>query len=491
MFNSLFQGRCMKSYLFFLSLVLGFATVVNARLVIATELPAILDYYPQCQPEILDTVSRHLIYDVEELLNPGDKNVEESINVLSFKDVYINKALLDFRHKAQLAGADAVIIEKMILKTVDRDIALRGKHEQSLDKLVKQIHLLMTVKNIKLCDNRALSSKPTPYNSTGAKVTSTNVVVSIVNLNKESLLTIASKHHAPKANITVDSAYGIKIGDSLSRLKAALGPESIHLAMKDGTKAYGYGRNLWFFVNNNNISKITKNYDLVNGHGKNQIEFSENYDSDDWIIEGLIYNRDTLDSVKQNISLKNNAGSYIHSNGQNKLILKFDDFKPDGLSDSVKLLNGFMISPLNDKPTNHEIDYANFDNINIKSLVELNVKQKYMLKPEQLLNEIVLNKDSRWLVANDNLLLGMNEQGELNKVRITESLVKDQGVEAFRKVLSSYKIPLIKSDFLDKYPNAEDDFDNISLNEGSIFLTANFDSHEDDAQLINLVLEFR
>ena len=65
-----------------------------------------------------------------------------------------------------------------------------------------------------------------------------------------------------------------------------------------------------------------------------------------------------------------------------------------------------------------------------------------------------------------------------------------QTMSEFNAVLASYHLPTIKSQLLERYPNAEDNFDNIMLTKGTVMLSINFDSYDDDAQLIDFTLRF-
>lgn len=67
-----------------------------------------------------------------------------------------------------------------------------------------------------------------------------------------------------------------------------MGPESVKLSMLDGSTAYVYGRTLWIYAKNSQIVRIDKNQSILNNHGSNMIEPSDNYDQDNWIIDGKI-----------------------------------------------------------------------------------------------------------------------------------------------------------------------------------------------------------
>jgi hypothetical protein len=495
--KTIIQGRYMNKY-FLLPFILSSSSVIAT-----TELPPILDYYPKCEPQVIDVVSNKINYDVKELYGQESSEVDQNIDLMSFKGIYVNKAFLDIRSKAKLAGADAVIIDKLVVRGFNRIIAKEEKRENVFDrnagdrvkskvileKIVKNLLISTTVKNIKLCDDKSLTSKATPYNSKGLKIVVTSVVLSKFKSEGENLLIKAGKHEAPKSEVTVDSAYGVKIGATLSSLKNAMGPESIHLSMNNYYKAYGYGRSLWFIIKDDKVSMIYNNYDFLNGHGKNQIIFSENYDKEDWNIEGMVHSRDELESVKTHLTLNAENSDYVMLGDKTKLVFKFENFNPEQSSESVNLLNGYMILPRMSKKQDLHVKYDDFNNIDINSILSFNYKNKYKLTSAQLSNEIQLNRSGVWVVANENLLLGVDTHGVINKVRITESIFNEQGIDKFHQVLASYQVPIVKADFLKRYPDAVDEIDSVSMQKDNIILSASFASYDDDAPLIDLVLE--
>ena len=84
----------------------------------------------------------------------------------------------------------------------------------------------------------------------------------------------------------------------------------------------------------------------------------------------------------------------------------------------------------------------------------------------------------------------VNDDGLVNKIRLTESIIRDQSKPAFNQVLSGYNLPILKSEFLTLYPDAEDNLDTVMVFKGNKQLFATFDSYEDNAQLIDVVISF-
>ncbi|WP_434930461.1 hypothetical protein ACRWQM_14635 [Shewanella sp. HL-SH5] len=119
----------------------------------------------------------------------------------------------------------------------------------------------------------------------------------------------------------------------------------------------------------------------------------------------------------------------------------------------------------------------------------MNTEDMYQLDDQQRSNQVNLNADGVWVIANENLLLGVNDKGIVNRIRVTESIIKEQSKQDFNLVLARYNIPVLKSDLLKLYPNAEDNFDSVMVTKGTKLLFATFDSDEDNAQLIDIMIE--
>jgi hypothetical protein len=171
------------------------------------------------------------------------------------------------------------------------------------------------------------------------------------------------------------------------------------------------------------------------------------------------------------------------------LILTFEDYNESLDNAAVSRLNSFAIMPLT-VTDDHHVKFGNFDSIDIATLLTLAFKQAYTLQPQQLINQIQLTDNGPKVLVNSNVLLGFDRQGVVNSIKITESMFGTQTMSEFNAVLANYQLPTIKSQLLERYPNAEDNFDNIMLTKGTVMLSINFDSYDDDAQLIDFTLRF-
>lgn len=456
-------------------------TTLSTALV-ADEHPQILDFYPDCPPQILATVEDRLTYDIDrkQLKSSGG-------NILDYRDEYVQQALIEIQNKAKKAGADAVIIEQLRVGAVDRSFSTNSGSRKSK---TQKLFVLSKVQQLKLCPTKQLSSKPTPYNSEGKSVSYTETVVSLNLPEDGNILKLARQHQAPEPKISTKGAYGINIGDSIAKLQQALGPHSIQLQLTNGAIVYGYGRHLWFIVKHGKVIAISQDLGLLNGHGQNQIALSDNYDHTHWVIADRIQRGDNLEQVKVHLPIKKVGNSYRVINKETQLLLKFESYKESLDDNNASRLNSFAILPSSQQTLPNKINFAQFDNTLIGEILALDFEQDYLLQPQQLQNQILLDESGPKILVNHNLLLGYDKQKKVNYIKVTESMSSAQTMFEFNQVLAKYNIPSTKSALLARYPQAEDNLDNIMISDGFTTLLIDFDSYEDEAQLIELTLSF-
>ncbi|WP_434940018.1 hypothetical protein ACRWQN_05335 [Shewanella sp. HL-SH8] len=451
-----------------------------SNIAFASELPAILDYLPKCEPIILSEYHQQLTF-----INDENDDVTTKLNADDFREQSIKNALLVAQQNGKKSGAEAIIIEQLFTLDFVKKVA-GNSDEDKYDNY--KINVNIEAKNITLCDNKELTTKRTPFGSNGMRVLLSDTSVVLAVPNSQSLMISADKHKPPSASVSVNGAYGVMLGDPLSILKAQMGPESIRLLDHDGTQILGYGRSLWFYVKSNKVIGIAKNEAILNSHGTNLIAFSENYDIDNWFINDVNY-RDTYQSVNQNLDLVQHGDETIVYSDTSQLFLNFESFKVDLYKDAELLLNGFTILPSGDKKKSANINFTATDSIEVSHFFTMNTEDMYQLDDQQRSNQVNLNADGVWVIANENLLFGVNDKGIVNRIRVTESIIKEQSKQDFNLVLARYNIPVLKSDLLKLYPNAEDNFDSVMVTKGTKLLFATFDSDEDNAQLIDIMIE--
>ncbi|GAA0780078.1 MULTISPECIES: hypothetical protein [Pseudomonadati] len=455
-----------------------------SNITVAAELPTILDFLPICEPTVLSEFNQEFSFssDVDED-NPDKLGLEQ------FRELSINNVLLSAQENGKKSGAEAIIVEQLLVNSFARKLKTYSDSGKRLENEIRKFNITIKTKNISLCDNKQLSNKSTPFNRHGKKIISTNVSIAMALPDSEKLIRQAQNHTPPKSSVSVNGAYEIILGDSFLKLTEKMGPESIKLLTDDDTKILGYGRSLWFHVKNDKVISIEKSNNILNSHGTNLIEFSENYDIDDWYIGSVNY-RDTYQKASKILDLVNSNNDIVVYGKQSQLLLNFESFKKDKSKEAELLLNGFTVLPLGGVKKSANLDFSATASIDISHAFFMDTQDVYQLNNQQRINQINLTEEGIWVIGNENLLFSVNDDGLVNKIRVTESIIRDQSKQEFNQVLSGYNIPMLKSEFLTLYPDAEDNFDTVMVFKGNKQLFATFDSYEDNAQLIDVVILF-
>ncbi|MEL4279239.1 MULTISPECIES: hypothetical protein [Shewanella] len=467
-------------------LVFSFILFSPSFTLAADGLPQILDYYPKCEYTVIAKKNNNYTYE----LNENELLESKDANITSFDGRYLENMLSSIQQDALSQGADAIIIEKINLGIFESK-PIKNK------VYVKKFKILTTVKNIKLCQDRSLTTKPTPYNSKGQQIIQKTEEVNVEFANNVSQYKQAENHLAPAANITLNHAYGLSNGEPESSINQLMGPESVKLSMLDGSTAYVYGRTLWIYAKNSQIVRIDKNQSILNNHGGNMIEPSDNYDQDNWIIDGNIQFKDKLAQIQSHEKIVQESNNYHLDGKNNKLILHFETFSLNNKHETAEMLTGFSFVPRENSGKFTSIKFNEFDNNKIKQFIENKNKDEFILSPSQLSNIIKIPnqvdslRNEQWVIANENILLGINdiETRKVSKIRFTESLTRNQKKDEFIQTLKNYNIPITKSDFLSKNQESEDNFEQVFYRKDSVSLTATFESEDMNAQLIDLLIE--
>ncbi|MGR6501430.1 hypothetical protein [Shewanella sp. Koi 1] len=466
--------------------VFSFTLFSSTFTLAADDLPQILDYYPDCEYKVIATKNNNYTYELDEneLLESKDANIT------SFDGRYLDKMLSSIQQDALSQGADAIIIEKINLGIFESK-PIKNK------VYVKKFKILNTVKNIKLCQGRSLTTKPTPYNSRGQQIIQKTEEVNVEFANNVSQYKQAENHLAPAANVTLNHAYGLSNGDPESSINQLMGPESVKLSMQDGSTVYVYGRTLWIYAKNSQIVRIDKNQSILNNHGSNMIEPSDNYDQDNWIIDGKIQFKDKLAQIQSLEKIEQEGNNYRLDGKNNKLILHFETFSLNNKHETAEMLTGFSFVQRENSGKRTSINFNKFDDNKIKQIISNKNEDEFILSPSQLANIIKIpnqvdsSRSEQWVIATENILLGINdiEARKVSKIRFTESLTRNQNKDEFIKTLKNYNVPITKSDFLSKNQDSEDNFEQVFYRKGNVSLTATFESEDMNAQLIDLLIE--
>ncbi|MBR9728470.1 hypothetical protein ACFOD0_04005 [Shewanella intestini] len=464
----------------------------------AKSLPPILDYLPACAPVVVDS-----IYVEKKLANiSNDKLVESSF------------------HQVRLKAKD---------KRVDAAI---------ITNLIQTNKLIVTADLIDFCsEDDSLSSTPTAYNQSSrlaepavtkpkpAPVTPPRIetrvaavkaapkpvptpapkrVVAPSNRNFTSklmsdiqLAKLAAKVGQPSANVTLSGAYGININNSSEFLLNVLGPASAIFTLSPDTTAWLYGRDLWFYIENDKVQKISyKERALLNYTGRNFILYDEDFDNN-WLIDDKAGYRDDVDNVRRKLNYlkKQSDAEYTVSNQRNLLKLDFSEFSSYNSREPELLLSGF---------TFHSRQYAKDENQIIYSQLNDDLLTQILLPtpstPSYKLQDLVTNyvpniinysEDGSWEVLSKYIQV-KHKDNAITKVKLSESInYPVETDEEFMRFLKLANIPVTKGEMTAHYKSDADVWaENVEVSKDDYQIRAEFTSEDDDAMLISLEVEY-
>lgn len=447
----------------------------------ATSIPPVLNFLPSCVASNQISVEQSDTYDLK------DTEIQESYTDERFNEIrqkYILQAFNDTQLKAAKYGSDGIIINKVNALHINRDVKVYGELARPFVRKVNQFRIVVLAEVITFCDDdKSLTQVTSPYNDKGRQVNEMAVQV-LLSKKEVNLIDLADKFSAPDSNVNSFSAYSIKIGDDFKQLES-LGQESARLILSDGKIAYGYGRNLWFILENKMVVKIIHNTTILNSHGKNQIVYSENYDAKRWVTSEGITLKDTFDKVSENLALESEGDEYFVKGENSRLYFSFDEYMPYDSIESEKKVNGFSVTHRDYLGLQHTVKYEEFSLEKIRKILTYENRKINT----DFANRIYLNKKGVWDIVSPNIMLNTKDS-VVQRVKITEAVSGDQSERQFLELLEKLNIPTSKKDFLFRYPDSHDEFDIVNLSNEHYTLKAAFESHEPEAQLVEMTVSF-
>lgn len=244
-----------------------------SKLVISAE---ILDYYPSCQYQILDTISMK-----QSLLKRRTASELDSI------DLSVRSLLERIIEIAGERGASGVILTAKSVKMgaeVD-NITLTKASSAKLGYVSFDAEL------ISACEGEyTFSPNSTPVNKSGIQQTgftiklpqsALRIVLPPLNLNN-------SFPKQPELDVKdislAHGVFGIKVGMTPDRVGEVLGRPTSEFQISSDSKVQSYGRNLWVVFENNAVTQITNENRWLSGDLVNLLEFDNRF-PDRWRVE--------------------------------------------------------------------------------------------------------------------------------------------------------------------------------------------------------------
>ncbi|AZG74367.1 hypothetical protein [Shewanella livingstonensis] len=454
--------------------------IISLSAIAADTLPPILDFKPHCSPTIINQLETRDVYLTADFQNQTEQKKELSM---------FNTSMVKLQLAAKQQQADAIMLMELNTTSITK-----SSEKNDYKKVIEyQADLL------KLCtDDQSLSTTPTPYNHLGKKLSVTTYTWQVSETAEESLESLAKAVEKPQADVSFSHVYGIPIGASSQVLFNTLGPASVQLSLEKNQSAWLYGRSLWFILINDKVEFSSSTSALLSAHGKNIISFNDNFDENPWTLFGKINIRTELVDVlakSDHKAVKMTSHQYAIKHQNNTLIMDFADYKPCATKPASTELTQFSLHSNQFTPP---ISQIQFNAINTQSFANIvsgknttlaeRSAARYISNTQQ--NSFNLTQDKQWFMLSSFILVKQTNQ-VITRVKLTSALTtKTYTQGTFAQAVTALNLPQTKSEFMTRYPTAEDNYDSINIDTDNYTIEATFDSEQDNAALVEFEISY-
>ncbi len=377
---------------------------------VASDLPEILDYYPNCDYQIIDTAKVKV-------------KTEKP-----FTDKTRLSLLNKLRRKALSLNADALIL-------IDKEINTAKSHGMGTAK-VSNYTVSYKAELISQCkENNRKKQKLAPYDHQGHKVININAATTTIETTHTFTPPIKEKLNHPvimnKELSLANGLYGINIGTSYQKVVDKLGDPSVELFMFKGEVVIGYGRNHWLHFRSGRLVNIQSEISILSPTFLNQIPLRDFFDDTPWVIANQIMHRSLLSKVNSVLASDMQLSSkkeIVISDQNNSLILYFSASKNHDSGDTTYILDGFSLQENSYITSSYQIDNrrkAQLDTLGLafSSLVQDQVVELASLAGRlgEPLGRITLSVSSYIDIYNSNLLVEA-KRSKLVSLQLLEAL---------------------------------------------------------------------
>jgi len=353
-------------------------------------LPPILDYYPNCSYEVLDSS-------------------KVKVKTVEFPEVeVVSKLLLNLREEAKSAGADALILK---YRRMSKQGGVRSKI----------FYLSYKAEFIKKCkEPHTKNKKLTPVNKKGDDIYG----IDLGTFRYEIELSKPKKGELNHPQITnnevsvINGIYGIKIGATYQQVLDIFGDPSVELVKQSNELIIGYGRRHWLFFQKNKLVKIQDNSPLLSQELVNMIPLHHFFDHYPWKINNKSMKGTPLEVIQSVLNIKtplNQNNQLIISQLGNTLILNFSYIKDLNTGQKDYKLHGFSLTSEIYKPyitTPVELEhhhYKTMNNVYADLLKEKKIGwQDISDKLGEPIGRITLTADSQINIYNSHLFVKLS-----------------------------------------------------------------------------------
>ncbi|MDR7121864.1 hypothetical protein [Rheinheimera soli] len=440
----------------------------------AAPLPEILDYYPECfsgQTELAVASVR--------------LKTDDPIAGLSAAPGF-QQLLQQLQQKAAASGAEALTIEKI---EKSAPVQFQNRHNDDHTATVK-----VSAKLLHYCaDNKTLSERQPPYNSSGNKIIKSTKLISIAAKQ------IVIQHDTPAdlykdpANYIVSvqqGVAGVLPGQSKAQVMALLGQPSIQIQLNNQQQMWGYGRKLWLTFADT-LLWISTDSDLLSNYALNRIDLRDAYDNTNWSIEGKVplKSRESVVLATLPGQFQKQAGYLVQQQNQRQLALQFESFKNNNSNTTEQLLTGFTLSGA-EKTAATTATYSSQPIQNWLQQLKGSPdpgSDLNSLQSQVPVHQLHRGTDGSWLLVGNYLSLQYSHE-RLAKLHLGESMFGQHDTKELHQLIVAAGYPLTKAEFMTKYPDAFDSGYELQLYLDDKTLVAVFNSEAETAVIEELTL---
>lgn len=377
--------------------------------------PQILDYYPACDYEVIDTITLKQRLG-SKFQDPGMNELQEATQILLDK----------IRSQASEVGVDSIaIVDKEIFNHVkSNDSSMRGYVE-------------LTAELFNHCaEQNSLTRKNTPFDanadrqielekSTLSIESKIEVVVNIGN-NKP------NRPELPPLELTSGNRfYDLRIGASFNDVVDKLGTPTSEFILGEGQKTISYGRRLWLVFEEQSLVYVTNHNHWLSNELLNMFEFDERIAGQDWIVHdefkmGMVLTEEKLSSLGEKMA---SDRILLSSTGENESVyLLFETEQHKNTNQPIHKITGFGFGTGNKRFWSYGIKQSPDNTDAYQSLAAL-IKDKsatYQPIQQQDIESspmlIAHNQDrGKLLVINNHLVLEL-DNNSLSNLHLIESV---------------------------------------------------------------------
>lgn len=432
----------------------------------ASKLAKIIEFHPNCAPEVIEDI---------ELINPlVSKNGSVSVDT---KEAMRRAMLVELREVATEKGADSIILNSVKV--------LLPEAKKTAKLAVSRFRMKMAAQLLRLCpDDQSLSQRLTPFDHTG------NRQFGLGNLSREEREIVIRQPGTEQpdiaalnsANISLkDGVYDMTLGAKTAQLQESFGYPTAEFQLSDNTQLRAYGRNHWFYLQNDELVKVTTENEYFNRNLINLLPFDDRFDEAHWQLFDQ-YGKNAKETAVV-ISSESQANTrwqlkplWRKNNAQEKVLKGFDyvqkGFTPPAIKYSHKIPDyGWLIEFLSRAPEARQRA--------LEKRLENTLGKIYI---DRVTITYLMDKFMRFTVVN----------GQLKTVTIEDSILKtakDSKTHQWRlrnlrqnQTIDNVKAELAKTDATQTDDSLSTN-DSLSINYNDYSVKYHFFEHKDQLKL--------